>query len=192
VAERNPEFTLRDPDSLTFLREGYDMVDFRFPDLDGNMVSPKDKKYQGKTILVQIMGSWCPNCVDETKLLNELHTKHGQNGLEVISIAFEKYEDPERSLAALRKFRDVLKVTYPILYGGRSSKEEAARQLPFLNHVMSFPTCIMIDHNGVVRRIHTGIYGPSTGAHYTKYKRSLEGFVEKLLLEARTTATAER
>jgi len=50
--------------------------------------------------------------------------------------------------------------------------------------VMSYPTCIMIDRNGKVRRIRTGIYGPSTGEHYTKYKRSLEGFVEELLAEA--------
>ncbi|MBX2978585.1 MAG: TlpA family protein disulfide reductase [Flavobacteriales bacterium] len=192
VASRNPSFTLRNPDSLTFLREGYDMIDFQFPDLDGNMVSPKDQKYAGKTILVQIMGSWCPNCVDETKLLNELHSKYRTNGLEVISIAFEKYEDTERSLAALRRFREVLHVSYPILYGGRSSKEEATKKLPFLDHVMSFPTCIIIDHKGVVRRIHTGIYGPSTGAHYTTYKRSLEGFVEKLLQEARSTTTAQR
>jgi hypothetical protein len=49
---------------------------------------------------------------------------------------------------------------------------------------MSYPTCIIIDHEGKVRRIRTGIYGPSTGAHYEKYRRSLEAFLEGLLQEA--------
>ncbi|MBK9539134.1 MAG: hypothetical protein IPO12_10410 [Flavobacteriales bacterium] len=36
LAVRNPTFHLRDPDSLTFLKEGYDMVDFSFPSIDGD------------------------------------------------------------------------------------------------------------------------------------------------------------
>jgi thiol-disulfide isomerase/thioredoxin len=184
VAVRNPQFALTHPDSLTFLREGYEMIDFSFPDLEGNMVSPNDERFKGKPLLIQIMGSWCPNCVDETKLLNEVYAKHHDKGLEIICVAFERPDDPARAIAGLKHFRNVLDVEYPIVYAGRSGKNEAAEKLPFLNHVMSYPTCIMIDRNGKVRRIRTGIYGPSTGEHYTKYKRSLEGFVEELLAEA--------
>lgn len=183
LAVRNPEFALTHPDSLTFLREGYDMADFAFPDLEGNMVSPSDERFKGRPLLIQIMGSWCPNCVDETRLLNELYAKHHNKGLEVLSVAFERPDDPARAIEGLKRFRDVLDVEYPIVYAGRSGKGEAAEKLPFLNHVMSYPTCIIIDRNGKVRRIRTGIYGPSTGEHYTKYKRSLEGFVEELLAE---------
>lgn len=184
-AVRNPEFSLRNPDSLTFLREGYDMIDFSFPDLEGNMVSPNDERFKGRPLVVEIMGSWCPNCVDETRLLNELYAKHRDRGLEVLCVAFERPEDPELAIAGLKRFRDVLGVQYPVVYAGRASKGEAAAKLPFLNHVMSYPTCILIDRKGKVRRIRTGIYGPSTGAHYAKYKRSLEGFVEELLAEAK-------
>ncbi len=185
IAHRNPGFKLRDPDSLTFLREGYDMVDFRFPDLSGTSVSPNDPEYKGKVVMIQIMGSWCPNCVDETRLLNELWERYHEQGLEVLSVAFEKYEDPARALEGLERFRDALDVRYPILYAGRSSKAVASEKLPFLNHVMSFPTCIMVDRQGKVRRIRTGNYGPSTGQHYINYKRSLEVFVERLLAEPR-------
>lgn len=183
VAVRNDQFALRDPDSLTQLREGYTMADFSFPDLEGRPTSPSDPAYKGKVLMIQIMGSWCPNCVDETRLLNELYARHQQNGLEVLSVAFERYEDPEKAFSGLRRFRDVLKVQYPILYGGRSGKGEAAEKLPFLTHVMSYPTLIIVDRNGAVRRIRTGIYGPGTGAHYTTYRRSLENFVETLLQE---------
>lgn len=192
VAVRNPDFQLRHPDSLTFLREGYDMVDFRFPRIDGGTVSPNDTPYKGTVRLVQIMGSWCPNCVDETRLLNEIHARHKDEDLNVISVAFERYQDTVRAMEGLRRFRDVLDVRYPILYGGMAGKGEAAERLPFLNHVMSYPTLIIIDHNGSVRRIRTGIYGPSTGAHYEQHKRSLEQFVESLLQEAKDRTTVVR
>jgi thiol-disulfide isomerase/thioredoxin len=190
-AQRNPGFKLTDPDSLTKLREGYHMADFSFPDLQGQPVSPKDDRYQGKVLVIQIMGSWCPNCVDETRLLNELYAAHHEEGLEVISVAFEKHADTVRAIHGLQRFRDVLGIEYPILYAGMAGKGVAQEKLPFLEHVMSFPTCIIVDHAGTVRRIRTGIYGPSTGEHYSYYKRSLESFVAKLLLEAQQSALAQ-
>lgn len=189
VAVRNPDFRLRDPDSLTFLREGHHMIDLSFPDTEGAIVSTSDEQYKGKPLMVQIMGSWCPNCVDETRLLNELYAKYHDRGLEMFAVAFEKYEDPARAQEALQRFRKTLQVPYPVLYGGTASKEVAAAKLPFLDHVMSYPTCIIVDREGRVRRIRTGFYGPGTGGHYVNYKRNLESFIEVLLAEG---TTAER
>lgn len=183
VAYRNAAFQLRNPDSLTFLKEGYEMVDFNFPDLEGTRLSPTDERFRGKVLMVQIMGSWCPNCVDETVLLKELHDTYGGQGLEVIAVAFEKYPEEGRAIGALKRFRETMGVNYPIVYGGSSSKQAASSQLPFLDHVMSFPTCIFVDRGGKVRRIRTGFYGPSTGEHYENYRRNLRTFVESLLAE---------
>lgn len=183
VAYRNADYHLRDPDSLTFLKEGYDMVDFRLPDLDGKLVTPSDDRFKGKVLMVQVMGSWCPNCIDETVLLKEMHNTYADQGLEMIAVAFEKYDDPERAIAGLKRFRKALGVDYPIVYGGLASKENAGEKLPFLDHVMSYPTCIFVDRNGLVRRIRTGFYGPGTGDHYQNYRRNLHAFVEQLLAE---------
>lgn len=184
LAVKNPDFHLRHPDSLTFIKEGYDMVDFQFPDLAGSMVSPKDKAFRGKPLVIQIMGSWCPNCVDETHLLTELYAKHHAKGLEVLAIGFERHEDTMRAVAALRRFGETLNVEYPILYGGSASKDDASKKLPFLSHVMSYPTTIILDGTGRVRRIHTGIYGPSTGERYTAFKLELEQQLLDLIDEA--------
>ncbi|HRO99197.1 MAG TPA: TlpA disulfide reductase family protein, partial [Flavobacteriales bacterium] len=157
-------------------------------DTDGNMVSSADQRFRGKPLMVQIMGSWCPNCVDETRLLNELHAKYNDRGLEVLAVAFEKYDDPARAQQALKRYQSTLQVRYPILYGGSASKEEAARKLPFLDHVMSYPTCIFVGRDGKVKRIRTGFYGPGTGRHYEAYKRDLEGYIEGLINEGTATA----
>ncbi|QQR88140.1 MAG: TlpA family protein disulfide reductase [Flavobacteriales bacterium] len=183
VAVRNPAFTLRHPDSLTHLREGYAMADFRFPLIEGGYVSPLDSAHVGRVIMVQVMGSWCPNCVDETVLLDEMYAKYNHEGLSVVALAFEKQSDSLKAIEALRRFRDRLHVKYEIAYAGRAGKEEAAERLPFLDHVMSYPTCIFIDRAGRVRRIRTGFYGPGTGDHYLNYRRNLELFIERMLAE---------
>lgn len=183
VATRDPDYRLRDPDSLTALRDGYDRVDFNFLDLDGIEHSPNDSSYSGRPLIVHVMGSWCPNCVDETILLTELYEAHRDQGLRVLAIAFEKHSDERRAILGLRRFKEELHVPYPILYGGSAAKDIAASRLPFLNHLMSYPTCIFIDRRGEVRRIRTGFYGPGTGAHYVIYKQQLESFLKQLLSE---------
>lgn len=183
TAVRNPGFALRDPDSLTFLKEGHEMVDFRLPDLNGDTVSPKDERFMGRVCMVQVMGSWCPNCVDETLLLNEMYAQYRDQGLDVLAIAFERYADKGNAISSLKRFKEKLNVKYDVLYGGESRKEVASEKLPFLDHIMSYPTCIFIDRAGTVRRIRTGFYGPGTGEHYEIYKRNLKLFLEKMLAE---------
>lgn len=182
-ATRDPGFRLRNADSLTFLKEGHDMVEITLPDLDGRSVSPKDAAHRGKVTIVQILGSWCPNCVDEARLFRELYDKYHDSGLEIIGIAFERHPTEERSIAALDRFRKHLGINYPICYAGSSTAEVIAERLPFLNHVMSFPTSITIGRDGKVRRIYTGFYGPGTGDRYDAFRRDMDRMLAALLAE---------
>src|SRR5205814_6752534 len=72
----NDKAELPNPDSLTFLKAGYDKLTFTFPDIDSNLISLSDKKFQNKVVVVQIMGTWCPNCMDETKYLAPFYKQH--------------------------------------------------------------------------------------------------------------------
>ncbi|HEY0979019.1 MAG TPA: TlpA disulfide reductase family protein [Flavobacteriales bacterium] len=190
VASKDPAFRLRDEDSLTFLKEGYDMVDFRFPNIDGGAVSPSDARHRGKVMMVQIMGSWCPNCADEAVLLEQMQRKYHGQGLDVIAVAFERYPTEERAVAGLKRFRDHLDLTYPIAYAGEAKKGSTSAKLPFLDQVKSFPTCIFIGRDGKVRRIHTGFYGPGTGSYYQAYSRELDRYINELLHETPPGALA--
>lgn len=182
-AVRDPDFQLRDPDSLTFLKEGYDMVDIRLPNLNGDTISLMDARFNGRVRMVQIMGSWCPNCMDESRLLAQMHERYHASGLDVVAVAFEREADPLRAVEMLKRYQRRLHIPYDILYAGSSNKESVAEKLPFLDHLMSYPTCIFIDRMGKVRRIRTGFYGPSTGLHYRNYQHNLEQFLERMLAE---------
>lgn len=181
--KRNEQFELPDANSLTFLKLGYDRVDFSFRNLQGESVSLSDDNYKDKVVIVQLMGSWCPNCKDETAYLVSLHNKFHQQGLEVISLAFEKSDNEETNLRAVQRLKDHFEVPYEILLAGKASKKEAAAKLPMLNHVLSFPTTIFIDREGKVRRIHTGFSGPGTGEYYQEFVEETDQFVTQLLIE---------
>ena len=182
TAVRNDSFELPDAGTLTHLKEGYDRFEFEFPSVeDGKMISSKDDRFKGKVTVVQIMGSWCPNCMDETLFLTEMKKEFPE--IEIIGLAFEKSMDFEIASKRVKKVRDKLKATYPFVLAGSSNKKEAAKALPMLDHILSFPTTIMIDKKGHVRDIHTGFTGPGTGDVYQKFADQYVLTLKKLLNE---------
>lgn len=183
VAQRNEKFELRNPDSLTHLKPGFTKVDFSFKNLEGKNVSLADEKFRNKVVIIQLMGSWCPNCMDETKFLAPFYDKYKSKGLEVVGLAFEKTDDFNKAVSNVSRTKKRFSVNYELLITEKTGKDQASEALPMLNKVMAFPTTIYIDKKGVVRKIYTGFYGPATGNSYTKYVEQTALFVEKLLAE---------
>jgi len=169
--------------STTTLREGYSKLDFRFPDLAGNMISVNDERYRNKVVVVQIMGSWCPNCMDETKYFNEYYNENRSRGVEVVALAYEYSTDMERSKKSLLRFQKAFDVQYPMLITGVSISDSlrTEKTLPQITPIKVFPTTLFIGKDGHVKKIHAGFYGPGTGAYFDAFKKEFEGTVEELL-----------
>ncbi|HAI37514.1 MAG TPA: TlpA family protein disulfide reductase, partial [Maribacter sp.] len=180
VATRNDDFELPDPDSLTFLNEGYDKLAFTFPDSNGDKVSLSDDRFHNKVVIVQLMGTWCPNCLDETKFLVEYMAEN--KDIEVIGLAFESAKTEDKAFKGIQRLKDRIGVGYPILLAqyGTYDKLKAQEKLPMLNHVLSYPTTIFIDKKGNVRKIHTGFNGPATGEKYIEFKKEFNELVTQL------------
>ncbi len=185
TAKRNEQYELPSEDSLTFIKEGYDKLAFSFPDAQGNQISLEDDRFKGKVTMVQIMGTWCPNCMDETKYYVDYYNKNKSKDIEFVALAFEYAKTSEKAFKSIERLRSKLNVEYPILLAqyGTSDKEKAQEKLPMLNHVLSYPTTVFIDKKGEVRKIHTGFNGPATGQKYVDYKNEFESFVNQLLKE---------
>ncbi|RCW91224.1 peroxiredoxin family protein [Winogradskyella arenosi] len=185
MAKRNPSFELPEADDLTFLKEGYERLAFEFPDTSGNLVSLDDERFKGKVVVVQIMGSWCPNCLDESKYYAEFYKQNKSKDIAFVGLAFEYAKTEEAAFSRIDRLKERVGIDYPILLAqyGSSDKEKAQEKLPMLNHVLSYPTSIFIDKTGKVRKIHTGFNGPATGEKYTAFKAEFERFVAELLAE---------
>ncbi|WP_136465649.1 peroxiredoxin family protein [Flagellimonas onchidii] len=186
VAKRNEAFELPDADALTFLKEGYDNFNFSFPDTDGNLVSLSDDRFQRKPVLVQIMGTWCPNCLDETRFYVDYLKKHPELDIELVALAFEYAKTKEKALEGINRLKKREELTYPVLLAqyGTSSKQKANEKLPMLNHVLSYPTTIYIDRDGAVKKIHTGFNGPATGDKYEEFKKEFDDTIQELVLSS--------
>lgn len=183
VATRNDQAELA-ATPVTTLKEGSNgMPDFQFRDLNDNLVSIKDERYKGKVVILQIMGSWCPNCMDETAFLSDYYKKNKHRGVEVIALSYELSTDIARSKKSLQKFQTAFDVRYPILLTGIavSDPKKTEKTLPQLTDIKVFPTTIFIDKTGKISDVETNFYGPATGEHYLKYKDQFERTVNRLL-----------
>ena len=181
-AKRNPDVELASPDSLTYLKEGYESVSFAFDNPDGKSISLDDPMYQDKPKIIQILGTWCPNCRDETTFLVNYLKENPNLEIEVIALAFEKYKEKARADEAIRKYKKHFGMNYEMVYAGYYNKKEAAKSLPMLNHILSYPTMIFLDKNNQVRRIHTGFEGPAT-SRYASFVKDFDEFVTALAAE---------
>ncbi|MCE3279457.1 MAG: Peroxiredoxin [Bacteroidetes bacterium] len=183
LAIRNDKFELRNPDSLTYLKSGYSGIDFNFKNTEGKNVSLKDEKFKNKVVIIQLTGTWCPNCMDETKFLAPFYEKYKSKGLEIVALAFERTEDFAKAVSNVERTKKRFNASYEFLITGKTGAAQASQALPMLNKVMAFPTTIYIDKKGRVRKIYTGFYGPATGDAHLKFVDETTRFVEKLLAE---------
>lgn len=183
TAVRDPKASIPDPYGQTTINARTALTDFVFPDLAGQPRSPMDPAFSGRARIIQVFGSWCPNCHDETKFLVELDKQYRKRGLSILGLAFELTGDFERDSEQVRTFVKRHNVRYPILIAGLADKDKASRAFPFLDAVRSYPTAIFLHADGRVRAVHQGFTGPATGEAYTQVREEFENLVEELLAE---------
>ena len=181
LAIENKKFQLKNANEITFLKDKNTSIDFLFKDLNENLVSTKDKKFKNKAILIQIMGSWCPNCMDESIYLTEVYKKYKTQGLEIIALAFEKTTDFKKAQQHVLRLKNKFKIDYTILITQLTGKEKASETLSALNKISAFPTLLFLNKQHQVIKIHTGFNGPATGIEYDKFKNETESLLNELL-----------
>ena len=131
------------------------------------------------------MGSWCPNCLDETRFFKSYIEQHKNLPLEFVGLAFEYSKSETQAFERIKRLQDRLEIDYPILLAqyGSTSKTSAQEKLPMLNAVLSYPTSIVVDKKGKVRYIHSGFDGPATGKPYEIYTRKFDSIITNLASE---------
>lgn len=182
-AEKNDRAVLPDIGNVPKVKDGNAWLDFSFRDLDRNLVSIKDKRYTNKVVIIQLMGSWCPNCMDETRFLSDYYNRNKGRGVEVLALAYEYSTDYERSRASLDKFRKLYKVEYPMLITGVwiNDSLRTEKTLPQITPIRAFPTTIFVGKDGKIKKIEAGFSGPGTGIHHEAYRKEFEHLMENLL-----------
>ena len=110
-----------------------------------NVVTNLDPRFRGKVVLVNITGSWCPNCHDEAPFLAELYSKYHAQGLEIVALDFE---EPEQitNLTRLHAFIQRYKLDYTFLIAGIPA--ELNQKLPQVENLNAWPTTFFLNRQG--------------------------------------------
>jgi thiol-disulfide isomerase/thioredoxin len=183
AGKRNENFKLKDPENITTVNSPNEKISFSFKNIDGQTITLEDERYRNKPVIIQLMGTWCPNCMDETAYLAQVYKNYKDRGLEVVALAYEKTTDPEKIKRNITRLKNRYNVDYEILVTGLSGKKKASESMPFLSSVAAFPTTIILDRNHKVKSIYTGFNGPATGKEYENYKAKTESTIIQLLLK---------
>jgi len=156
---------------------------FKFAGLDltGKTVESTDPRFKNKVIIIEITGTWCPNCYDEAPLLKDLYARYRAQGLEVIGLSFEYTGDTKRDLEQVKIFNQKHSIPYLMLLGGSTENDDVAKKLPQLVNFGAYPTTLFIGRDGLVKKIHAGFDGPATGERHTRLKAEFEETVKELL-----------
>ena len=180
-AVKSPNVELPDAYSVTGLKKGYKSLGFSFPNLNGVSVSLKDERFKNKVVVLQISGSWCPNCLDESRFLMEMYHKYAPK-IDILCLAFERTTDFAEAKQEAMKLANTAGITYDVLITAHNTSQ-VQTALPELENFRAFPTTIIVDKKGEVRQIHSGFSGPGTGIHYRNYVKEFEEFIGGLFLE---------
>ena len=153
---------------------------FSFPDLDGNIVSDTDPRFQGKVVIVSLTGTWCPNCHDEAPFLSQLYKDYRARGLEIVALSFEEPAQL-KDLSRVRAFIKNYDITYPFLIAGDTDHEASA--LPQAVNLNTFPATFVLGKDGRVRATHAGYASKATGPHYMEEQKQFLAELDRLLAE---------
>lgn len=113
---------------------------FRLSDLDGQEVA--SSRWAGKVLVLNFWTTWCPPCLRELPLFDELQRTYADAGLQVVGIAIDEKEDVERFLAEHP-------VDFPILLGDMDTIELSRR---LGNQRQGLPFTMIFDPHG--KRVH--------------------------------------
>jgi peroxiredoxin len=116
---------------------------FSLPDTQQRQYDLYD--YRGKVVLIEIMQTSCDKCQTLTKMIEaRLKPKYGDK-LVVLGVVV-----PPDSVDKVKKYIDVFKVTYPILYDSGQMVGSYIKASPQRPSVY-FPHVFLIDQNGMIR-----------------------------------------
>lgn len=169
-----------DPAHFTRVKNPDEAFAFSFPNLEGKTVSNTDAQFQGKVVLVNITGSWCPNCHDEAPFLEALYRKYHSQGLEIVALDFEEpeqFKDPARLHAFIKRYG----IEFTYLLAGQPSELQA--KVPQAENLNSWPTTFFLGRDGKVKAIHAGFAAAASGPYHDELKQEVSETIEQLLAQ---------
>ncbi len=123
-------------------QQGGTVTDFSIGSLAGGNLALSD--FAGEVVIMNFWATWCPPCRAEMPGLNRFYETHRGKGLVLLAI------NVEEGVELVRPFIQNNNFTFPVLLDeqGRVAQQYSTR---------SYPTTFIIDREGVIQHVQTGI-----------------------------------
>lgn len=154
-------------DRLTRMRDPRKPFSFSGVSIAGDTVTNLDPRLKGKVILIDIMGTWCHNCMDAAPLLQQLYEEFQPQGLEIVGLSFELSDDLQTARKNLLLYQERFGITFPLLFCGTTDDPNVqARLHSQVEEFFAYPTTFFVGRDGRVKKIHVGFKGPGIGEEF--------------------------
>jgi thiol-disulfide isomerase/thioredoxin len=114
---------------------------FEGEDVDGRQIKLSD--HQGKVVVLDFWGDWCPYCRRIYPWKRQLISRFGSRPFTMLGVNYEKAEDRNKARALMQRQQ----FNWPNLWDGPAKGHPISGKC----QITGFPTMIVLDHRGVVR-----------------------------------------
>lgn len=122
------------------------------PRVDGGEITLRS--LEGKVVLLDLFGTWCPPCRRSIPLIVSLHQRFSGKDLEVVGLAYERTSDEAQARAKVKAFSQEFDIPYTLALGPDQAWQELAARAGAEGVV---PTLLLIDRQGIVRYMFQGL-----------------------------------
>lgn len=181
-----------DPFKLTTLNDSVDLSGLAYLDLQGNPQTIGDAiRAQGTAArtgpaIIELFGSWCPNCHDAAVAIKQLKSEYSDQGLAVVGLAFELIEDHRSAAVRVGTYTKRHDIDWPILIAGVADKALATKQFRAIDKIRAYPTTIFLNADGSVEAIFTGFTGPAAPTEHEAMMTQWRETIDRMLRKAHT------
>lgn len=145
---------------------------FELKDANGAIVTPAE--YKGKVVVLNFWATWCVPCKAELPWFQEFETKFKNKGFAVLGVSLD-----EEGWGVVKPYVAERKLTYRMMIGS----EEVSTMYGGID---SLPTTFIIDKEGKIAAIHTGLVSKAT------YQKEIEDLLDAKTIGSNAGSGSER
>jgi cytochrome c biogenesis protein CcmG/thiol:disulfide interchange protein DsbE len=131
---------------------------FELKDATGAVATLED--YKGKILLLNFWATWCAPCKAEIPWFQEFESKFSARGFHVLGVSLD-----EEGWEVVKPYIEERKITYRMVIGNEQVST-------LYGGIDSLPTTFLIDRDGKIAAIHTGLVNKAT------YQKEIEQLLE--------------
>lgn len=138
------------------VRPGQPLPTYALRDLDDPAVTVRPEDFRGRTLLIDVWGTWCAPCVEELPALHALYERYHDDGLDILSVA--TYDTAE-AIEAFRRERG-----FPMPWRHALLPDDEMEALRAAFEFSGIPAYLLIGPDGVVLAEGAGARGEALDA----------------------------